>query len=545
MHKKINKLQERFWDCIAPILLFFAPYAYFMHFYAYGFNTPASQMLAAVCISVGLIIAIALFYTNWFFRFFLWSIALILSFSFFPLFKAPLFFALLCFFSVLMSYFFLENLGFLLSVFSTVFILTILYLPMHHEFSTAKIENFVAQAANKNPTIVQLIFDEHIGVNALPQTSQAEKALKKDITKFYLHYGFTLYPNAFSHYARTYNAIPNLLNFTPRQEDAAFFPHAFKDLSLTQNKALTLYSQQGYVINVYQPNYINFCKDKAINLGSCFTYPTHSFLFLKNANLPEKDKFLFLLKSFLLHSEVYQEILDLYVSIAHVLRASFSISLPGLTWIQDGVSSLAAPSIFAPLAENIIQHPRGHVYFVHVLLPHSPYIFDRFCHLRPNTNTWLVNYDLPNRTGKRRQYRYSLYEQQLRCNYKLLGSFFSRLQKAGVYDHLVFIVNGDHSARIPLHVPEISQRSLLTQQDFEDVYATLFAVRQPGAAKGKLIDTKQSINTLYANTLRNLLHQKNLPVEKNDQYVFLLPKTPGKHAILEKEKISDFLPVSS
>ncbi|GBD10942.1 Lipoteichoic acid synthase 1 [bacterium HR23] len=106
----------------------------------------------------------------------------------------------------------------------------------------------------------------------------------------------------------------------------------------------------------------------------------------------------------------------------------------GLT-IQS-VSFMGAPGLFEEFVGDISRETaRGTVFFVHVLLPHEPYVFDGSCrwHRPPFDDALLAQVEA--------------YERQVQCVDTLLGRFVERLKQEGVYQSAVVVVTGDHGPR--------------------------------------------------------------------------------------------------
>lgn len=81
----------------------------------------------------------------------------------------------------------------------------------------------------------------------------------------------------------------------------------------------------------------------------------------------------------------------------------------------------------------------GKVYFVHSLLPHKPYEFDRYGN-RGGTVPSEVGFDDFEQMS-------AAYQQQVMFVDTLLGEFISRLKSEGLYDRSLVIVTGDHGPR--------------------------------------------------------------------------------------------------
>ncbi|MAZ39933.1 MAG: hypothetical protein CMF49_07410 [Legionellales bacterium] len=520
-----KKIKKVLFFCM-PMLLLLSPYVYFIQFNVYGFNHYESIMLCLLIIIVGFTSGALLVTHSWILRTVIFILLVSITLSFFPLFQNGWVLKATFIIIVLLAIFCLEKTVPIICVMSAVFIATCILMPMKQQFVQPIDTNYKVSIDKKLPTVVHIILDEHIGINAIPQNISHGDSLKKQLIQFYLSNGFTLYSNAYSHYSRTYNSIPNLLNFLPKAQNATYFADGLKHLDLYKNSAFTLLSEKGYAINIFQPQYINFCKAKNIRLEQCYTYPVHSLEYAKNLSISRNQHLIYLSKSFLLLSSIYR---SLMIGYEYYLRPSLlhlSINLPHWSWHQDQVSAAAVPETLNALANAIIAHPKGRVYFAHILLPHSPYIFNQYCQPNPKVNQWMMNYDLGpySNTDKQRAVHYRYYEGQLKCDYHLLNQFVNKLKKAGDFDNTIFIINGDHSSRIAQVAPFPDNATKFTQQDFEDSFATLYAVKFLHASP-RIVADQVPITRLYAETITKLTQQK-ITEDLAENYIYLTVKRP-------------------
>ena len=162
-------------------------------------------------------------------------------------------------------------------------------------------------ADNSLPPVVHLILDEHIGVDGLPIDFAKGKALQQALKKLYLDNGFRLFEKAYSRYSRSYNSIPNALNFNAIAQDNYYFPTGKKEL--THNEYFQTLSTRGYGIKVYQSSYMDFCHGEGINYLSCYTYPGNNVADVAALEIPSAEKFKFLVKHLLLSSSLYQRLM--------------------------------------------------------------------------------------------------------------------------------------------------------------------------------------------------------------------------------------------
>jgi hypothetical protein len=151
-------------------------------------------------------------------------------------------------------------------------------------------------------------------------------------------------------------------------------------------------------------------------------------------------------------------------------------------WLKEGpLAPIKDLALFDDVTADVARASPGHMFFVHLLLPHFPYAFDAMCHLRP-----VREWELPKNPGpmppndrESRTRRYGLYLEQMRCLYRKLDVMFQEWQKAAIFDQLVIVVHSDHGSKISQRHPSASNQHKLSDADYLDGFSTLFAVKGP------------------------------------------------------------------
>jgi hypothetical protein len=394
------------------------------------------------------------------------------------------------------------------------------------------------EAINRHlPFFLYIILDEHAGIDAIPTNTVLGQQVKKQLISFYIASGFHVYGSAYSHYPATCNSIPNLLNFTYSNVDDSYFKDPNHRL-LKQNILFKALTEKGYQIRVYQPDFINYCYPQQAKVSYCYMYPSLSIKNLQQASLSFSTRFIVLLKSFLLQSSLYQTVMLAYQNYIQPYLVAEGWPAPEWAWYQARVSTLPILSVFNALRTDIVQHPNGTAYFVHLLAPHNPFIYDANCHILPASQWQIGHGPLPLiNTTETRDEHYAIYEGQIQCVQKQIALLFDTLQSAGIYNNAIIIIHGDHGARIALHRPTDATQNQLTQQDFRDYYNALFVAKFPGAKPGydhQLID----LQTLLAQVM-NVATDKKIATSRVNPYVYLFPNDMGLP--MNKKTVSSFL----
>jgi hypothetical protein len=340
-----------------------------------------------------------------------------------------------------------------------------------------------APARPQLPILVHLILDEHIGVEGISDDVPHGRGMRKFLREFFDMYGFRVFARAYSRYSQTRNSLPNLVNFSSQPVEGALTSGA-EPYVLLSNRYFELLSRAGYKIHVYQIDYIDFCASARDSIVNCATRESTGITEMESVDMPVSDKVTLIYQRFADLSALKAAAEARYIRIRKGL-GSVGWILP--EWWLKG--SRPGPfkdlALFADITAQVAQASPGHMFFVHLLLPHSPYALDAMCDFRP-VQEWELPKDpepMPN-DGESRARRYELYFEQMRCLYRKLEDMFQEWQKAGIFDRLVLIVHGDHGSRISQRTPHANNQHKLSHADYLDGFSTLFAVKGPGHPPG-------------------------------------------------------------
>jgi hypothetical protein len=134
---------------------------------------------------------------------------------------------------------------------------------------------------------------------------------------------------------------------------------------------------------------------------------------------------------------------------------------------------------------DIRTSPRGVAYIVHLLIPHSGYLYAADCSL-VDPSVWARDgYGEKLRyTEEQRSRLYRRYLDQMACATKQMQSLFAELKDLGIYDQATIIVHGDHGSRLG-NVPYITDApDALSERDMLDHYSAFLAIKEPGLKPG-------------------------------------------------------------
>lgn len=364
------------------------------------------------------------------------------------------------------------------------------------------------------PPVVHIILDEQIGINGLPKEITDGKELREDLRGFYKKYGFTLYPRAFTHFWKSIESIPNLLNQKVE-------PEAFKALTLyddfnllTENAWFDKLAKAGYSIDVFQTHYLDYCGKPGTSIApinKCSSYNVSDVRFFHGMDIPyaTKGKLLF---DYIIKVD-FEDFLLVALLLYQRLREALGPAFPEWNFQSISPSPLVSMEAVSKLTERISSLKNGEAVFAHIILPHNPYVFDRQCRLLdvsdwvvrstdqrvgfPWGALWRVNVS---NTPEYWAFRYHAYLEQVRCIHAKLGEIFDVMHERGTYERSTIIIHGDHGSRIGTFHVNANNEKTITERDLIANYSTLFAVKKAGLAPGEDMD-QRSIQDLFAELL--------------------------------------------
>jgi hypothetical protein len=363
------------------------------------------------------------------------------------------------------------------------------------------VDNGRLVGSNAPPRIIHLILDAHIGIEGMPTNTDLGKAVKEQIVNFYHRYDFFLYGGAYSHYFRTWDAIPNALNFSAEPKQNAWVTRADNSspFRIRNNNYFKALSQRHYYLNVVESDILDFCSDSDSNaaLQGCTTYRSHALGAITRVHLPVSQKVILVCVGYLKSSHRFLALAPMYQSLQ---RKFTSHGVPLLSEAEDALwtpsssffGSMNTMEIMDGLWDEVLRVPPGNVLFAHLLLPHYPYLYNADCSPHSSIEDWKTGTNFGEfrslRNGQNstqlREEQYQLYFQQLQCLYARLDTLFLGMKRAGVFDDSIIIVHGDHGSRTFRHEPTPENVALLTEDDYTDAFSTLYAIKIPGKPGG-------------------------------------------------------------
>ncbi len=173
-------------------------------------------------------------------------------------------------------------------------------------------------------------------------------------------------------------------------------------------------------------------------------------------------------------------------------------------------------------------------YFIHILLPHVPFIFLPSGKYYGSDRSVGPNFPYPwNHDPRLLADHYQRHLLQLATADRLLGSLLDKLQETGLYDQSVVIVMADHGLSSKPGEP----RRNITMGNYGDLLSMPLLIKLPRQKQGKIIDKPVKTIDIYP-TLADIL---KIPVPaKNHGKSMFAPDYPGfSQLVVHADKHSD------
>jgi len=331
-----------------------------------------------------------------------------------------------------------------------------------------------------------LILDEHLGVQAFPEDLPRSAQLKDYLRSFYPQKNFTLYPRAYSNYYNTQRSLPSLFNYEPAENTPDYWRRG--------NRLLRGYHDKGYRLFIYQTDYLPICSTLQGRYFQCVEYNKNSTGFLHNSLWPPLQKTLVLFSAFIESGR------------STLAKKILWVMSEKISWLPWGhVEPVGGIRIFDRIQADMQRYPKGSVFFAHLLLPHSPYLYDSACQLKATTK-WdhrLITRFAPESTWETKHENYA---DQTRCTHLKIEQLLTYMKDLGIYDLSTILIFGDHGSRIYSRLPESSQSSNewtadnSSDRDILELFSAFLAVKVPGQTSGQIIENKTASAEVIART---------------------------------------------
>jgi hypothetical protein len=381
----------------------------------------------------------------------------------------------------------------------------------------------------KPQIVVHLLLDEMSGLAAFPEDCRHCQVARTDMERVLRRGNFQIYPYAFSNYTSTRDSIPSILNGRLLDRCAEYVQKDAKEAVLSQNAYFDRFHEQEYAIRIYQSDYIHYSPPRHLS-AKAETYPAVGTLAtLHRTNLAWNDRLHVILSRYVYLDSIWRLLWSSFASEPDSLRSS-------------NLGPLAVADIWPTrIVSDMREAGRKTLFFVHLLTPHFPYVFNRDGSVkRPREWAYPKVFKPSEAAGYRRAYEE--YGEQVQAVARQIESFLEGMRAAGLYDSATVIIHGDHGSRIRLITAEDAAQkdagksdcmdvslyrycSQPASRDLLDQFGTLFAVKHPGAAYATMVGEKASVMQLL---WQSLFPDQAQPSEsaRNSIYLFDLTGQP-------------------
>lgn len=349
------------------------------------------------------------------------------------------------------------------------------------------------KAANQElPPYIEIILDEHIGIDGLARLENSDHEFSKKLVNDYIEKGFRVYGDAYSRDYQTLSSFASFLNFHPLKQVKTYIGKEKGINSIITNKLFEEITKSGYQINVLQSTFLSLCvKKDNINLKTCRTYNHAAPVPYPYAKLTEKSAVILNnVFSFIPPIDFFLKYKNKIWSMLHLPTSNTQ----GLVEASTATYVVSYPELM-DLAKNVEQ---GNAYFVHLLMPHYPYVFDENCQYVGNR-------------GKKA----STYIEQVKCTQKMMDEFLRVLAKNPNAKKSIVVIHGDHGTRMP--TPRDNKKYSFTTENIIKTYNTFFVVKAPSYNAG-YDQNKYPLDYLLKTIV---LGKKLVPYDPAKQFVYL------------------------
>ncbi|MDR3502403.1 MAG: hypothetical protein P4L79_07455 [Legionella sp.] len=322
-------------------------------------------------------------------------------------------------------------------------------------FLTTKNTEISTKENKSLPPYIHIILDEHTSFDAIPLDNDS---YNQQLENKYIRRGFHIYPQAYSRENFTVGSFSSFLNFKSVADlDKYYQSEGENENSVRINKLFETLAQQGYHLNVVQTAYLDLCKNnRKLPLKYCLTYHFNEFV-------PEQST-LVVRTAALLNGVLIE--LKLQDMLRSVKNLSLWKHIPFNNKTVQPITPASAAVRVVPEVQKLLKAAQpGNAYFIHLLIPHSPYVFDKHCEFVGENSDRLQGY-----------------KEQVQCSQKIIDDLLLILSSNPATQNSTVVIHGDHGVR--LQGTNSKNQDFLTSENLKRTYSILFAVKSPFAPPG-------------------------------------------------------------
>ncbi len=360
------------------------------------------------------------------------------------------------------------------------------------------------------PLIVHIVLDEQMSPLALPDTIPPGSPAHSLIDD-YLDRGFTVFARANSSSPWTSPSLSQLVSFKLDSSSAKLSlsrlraieadPNSTQDLfamtvpgsaRVLQNRYFEKLHELGYSISTIQSEYLKFCLDNIVPGDECSTYmPGGHGHTLSLLSTSFTNRLAFALDS--LRDDYRRKFVKAHSVLLYRLATEITGFVPYRGVLSRPIAMLA---ILDRLEQRLRDPEPGRAYFAHIMLPHSPYVFDQYCALKDWRNWAAADFFGPGWGGVN---PHPAFWEQVGCTHRRILAIIDRVRRTPRGRDAIFMIHGDHGSRISFY--DTATRDRL---DGADMLATFLAVKMPGAEGGR-VSEPVNLQEAFARSIDDLV----------------------------------------
>lgn len=309
------------------------------------------------------------------------------------------------------------------------------------------------------PPYIHIVLDEHIGIEGIPPSEDPNHAIANEIKSKYIQNGFQVYGRAYSRYTLSLYSFTSFLALEAIDHPSKYSQGNSVTQHLKQNALFEELSKKGYNINVIQSSYLDVCDgNEKYLIKHCITYNL-----LAPSPISSSNSLSIMFSSVL----TTMRIKDVYDRLQKT-RLGHIVGLHNIKNITNPSSSEATYGAFKEVLNVVGTAEKGSAYFVHLLLPHRPYKFNKECSV------------MSGRSALEAESNYEWYLEQVSCVQLLMDRLLSKLKENPNAINSTIVIHGDHGSRIVFPgTGSITGGVDSTSENFIQSFSAFFAVRGP------------------------------------------------------------------
>ena len=357
---------------------------------------------------------------------------------------------------------------------------------------------------DKKENLVYLLLSDHAGYAYALEKWQPRSvgAPSEDrspyfVNDFYQANNFVFYPHVYSRFQDKYRSVGAEMNPSADKVGNDMFARGTSSyyvssdearVTLTKNELFKKLKDAGYALNVYQSYPVNFCDGaEGKGIARCVTYPAPLGA-LYNTDLSLFSKVMLLTGHWMDSFPLGRSLIDW----GRNKLLAYKIKVNDLPFFGNPYARslpIGQAEMLMQLREDVKKSEGKNVFFAHVALPHYPYVYDRFCRLKKDPQTWRSNRAYEGVVEqKEEERRWDSYNQQLFCTYAQLNATLRDWEASGDLKHTKIVIHGDKGASIMPSAKDLLLTAKVDQalERVKRNSSTVFAVYTPDSKKSEI-----------------------------------------------------------